>query len=346
MSDIRAAQPSSVQSLRKKKWVFWGIGIFILIIFAIGAPKASDFFTVQGVLNQVKGLEAKGNFQTALAALQYVEEKWMPGSTKEAVNKMEAQEKSYIDDQNNFDAAIKAEDSGDLDSAQKSMQAISSDFPAYGKVQIELANVNAKLAVQLQNEAQQAKDEAAVAKAEKAAADAKAAQAAQDKAQAQAEAAAAAQAQAQANMEAEQQAAAAAAAQAEKTHQVLLSFYNQLSSAFSALSSGISYYNDAMSYYNNGSFLAAIAGFGQAQSSFQQAYRDAGAINTTFSGMPANYVSAGYAMASAANACLQAANDMIQNSGAGFDVADPGSAQNTCDSEKSSVSLFLTTTNP
>lgn len=349
----RSRKPSFIKKISGRMWIVIGALVLISGGTAFAAPKVNDYIAVKAALSNAEQLQSKGDYAGALSSLNAVEGRWTFQSNKQELEDLKNKEGVYIQDQNNFNLAVSKENSGDLNGAQQVLQSIATDFPQYNQIQNEIASVQSKIESQLQSQTLQAQDQAKAAQAEKVQADAvaaqasaQAAQAAKDKADAQAAAAAAAQAQAEANAQAVAEAQAKVQAQADAQHQVLLSFYNQLSSIYGAVNSdGIGYYNNAMNYYNSGSYLVALGIFGQAQAVFQKAYSDAVALNGSFTGLPASYVSAGYSMSNAANDCLQATNIMMADIGNSTNL-DANSTANTCTNIKSSVSTFLATTNP
>ena len=332
-------------NISQKTWIIIGVVVLISGGTAYAAPKINDYLAVTGAINTAQRLQGQGQYTDALAALAAVQGRWAFQSTWQELDALKTKEDSYVQDQSSYNAAISAEASGNLTSTLQLLQSVSVDYPEYSKVQNELLSVQGQLTNQLQNQALQAQDQAKAAEAEKAQADAQAQKAAQDKAAAQAAAAAAAQAQSQADAAAAAAAQAQAQAEANAQRQVLLSFYNQLTTIYNSLVDGISYYNNAMNYYNSGSGLVALAGFGQAEAVFQKAYNDATSLNANFTGLPSAYIGAGYDMSSAANDCLQATNIMMSNIANNTNVSASASTD-SCNSSKAGVNSFLTTTNP
>ena len=340
--------------LPKNKFVLPAIVLLVLFVSvgtAYASPKISDYLAVSAAIGATQKLQAEGNYTAALSELNGVEEKWTLPSTKRNLENLKVEEAAYVQDQTNFNLAVSEENSGNLQGAEKTLQSISYTFPAYSKVQGEIGTIQSDIENQLQNQTQQAEDQAKAAQAEQVKSQAAAAQAAKDKLQAEAEAAAAAQAQSQANAAAATEAAAEAQAKANTEHQVLLSFYNALQSAYTSVNgNGISDYNTGLSFYEEGTTLGdldAISTLGQAEAIDNTAYTDATNLGG-YTNMPDDYVSAGRNMATAANDCDQAASTLMTDAGNAADAVyvSPNSYSDECNSLMTSVSSFLQTTTP
>ena len=95
-----------------------------------------------------------------------------------------------------------------------------------------------------------------------------------------------------------------------------------------------------MSYYNSGSNLAALAGFGQAQTSFQNAYNNAQSLQSNFTGMSSSFVTGASDMKMAAYYGLSAVDEMIDAS-AGYSSGNANYYANLSDSYASKARSFL-----
>lgn len=320
------------------------VAIIVLVVGIIyAAPTIGDYVAVNAAMGNATKSQAKGDYAAAINILNSVEGKPMPFGTKTEFENLQTKENSYLQDQNNFDLALQKENAGDLEGAQKILQAISYDFPSYSKVQSEISNVQQGIESQLQNQAQQAKDQAAAAQAEKEKAAAAAAQAAQDKAQAEAEAAAAAQAQSQANAAAAAAAAAAQQAEAQRVQQVEQSFRNELVGAYNSVSSAFSnYYVQGIQYSNAGEGLLAISSMSSAQSVVNTAMNKISDLNSRYINLPSAYYSATNNLIYAIQSLTSAMRLVVEQQGTTLDFSsEVNNYKNNYTSYMNLVYVFL-----
>lgn len=261
---------------------------------AFAAPKINDYIKVNGIVSEAINLESTGDYQAALASLVLADDKWTLESKRQEIDELKEEQAKYAQFKEIYDSALEKQEAGELADARELLQSIDADYPEYEQVKERIHELQEAIENDLREQA----------RAKELEAQRQAAAATEARRQAQAETAAKERAEAEkAASEAQARAATDAARQAEirrqqeeqqKYEERRISFLNQLSSIYSAANKdGISYYNNAMSYYNSGSELAALAGFGQAQAIFVNAYNNALSLKNAFSGgMSSTYLAA------------------------------------------------------
>ena len=341
-----------IRKQNKKAIIIAALVIIVGAGTAFAAPKINDYIKVNGLVSEALKLESAGDYQAALASLVLTKDKWTLESKRQEVEKLKESQTKYAQFKEAFESASEKEGAGKLAEARELLQSIDTNYPEYEKVKEKLNNIQEAIEGNLKEQARLKELEA----------QRQAAAAAEARRQAQAERAAKVRAEAEkAASEAQARAAAESARQAEiqrqqaevrrqqeeqqKLEERRISFLNQLSSIYSATNrDGISYYNNAMSYYNSGSELAALAGFGQAQAIFVNAYNNALSLKNSFSGgLPSTYLAAVNNMMYATD-YYDKAVDSINNhiaSGA-YGTSNANYYSNNGDTYMSNVRSFLT----
>ena len=250
--------------------------IAVVALLVIGgvvyaAPKAKDYFDVQGAITQAQKLESGGQYQQALNALTATQGKWTTSSTQNNISSLEQKEQKYIGWQNDYNTALTDVATSSYNDAQTLLQGIDSSYPQYSLVKNELT--------QVQTDIQSALN-AKVTAAEQAT------KAAQQNAAAQKAAAAAAQAQAKTATQNASSQAAIASGQTANT-----AFFNQLSNIYNNfLTNCLGDGTAALKAYNSGTGYGVY--LGAAISACNSAEADAKNLNASYSNMPTNYVNA------------------------------------------------------
>jgi len=302
---------------------------------AFASVKANDYFQVETALNKAQQLNLKGDFQDASDTLASVKSLAVFRSQEGEISEMTAKEVSYIQDNNALLSASTSISTGDFNTAQTSLESISTDFPQYSTVKDKLIYVQSHIQQNLQTQADQAKADAAAQAQAKAAA-----QAAADEAKAQAAAAA------KAKIDAETQASEAQAAQAaqaeEQAAEMRQTAINSLLSIYSSFNSdGLTYYNEGINYSNADDYSMAAQYLGEALATFKSTTNALTDLKNDYSNLDSDISNAVIELEDADIDCTEAvgsAASVMEGTGS---AATTNYYSNLCTSYASAVKTFL-----